>query len=42
MGHPNAELIERFYAAFARLDGDGMAACYGPGVSDPTFTYVTG
>lgn len=39
MAHPNAELIERFYAAFARLDGEAMAACYGPGArfSDPVF-----
>src|ERR1039458_2876334 len=39
MGHPNAELIERFYAAFCRLDGDSMAACYAPGArfSDPVF-----
>jgi ketosteroid isomerase-like protein len=37
---PNDELIERFYAAFARLDGDQMAACYAPGAtfSDPVFT----
>jgi ketosteroid isomerase-like protein len=37
--HPNAELIERFYAALARGDGDGMAACYAPGArfSDPVF-----
>jgi ketosteroid isomerase-like protein len=40
VGHPNDELIERFYAAFARLDGDAMAACYAPGArfSDPVFT----
>jgi ketosteroid isomerase-like protein len=40
MAHPNDELIERFYAAFARLDGDAMAACYAPGAgfSDPVFT----
>ena len=40
MGHPNDELIDRFYAAFARRDGDSMAACYGPGArfSDPVFT----
>lgn len=36
----NAELIERFYTAFANLDGDAMAACYAPGArfSDPVFT----
>lgn len=40
MAHPNDELIERFYAAFARLDGEGMAACYAPGArfADPVFT----
>lgn len=30
--HPNAALIERFYDAFARHDGDGMVACYHPDV----------
>jgi len=32
-------LIERFYAAFDRKDGDAMAACYAPGArfSDPVF-----
>jgi len=40
MAHPNDELIQRFYAAFDRHDGDGMAACYAPGAhfSDPVFT----
>ena len=40
MAHPNDELIQRFYAAFARHDGDEMAACYAPGprFSDPVFT----
>lgn len=44
MAHPNAELIERFYAAFARRDGDGMAACYAPDVrfSDPVFGELRG
>ena len=39
MAHPNDELIQRFYAAFARRDGDEMAACYAPGArfSDPVF-----
>ncbi|HTU98644.1 MAG TPA: nuclear transport factor 2 family protein [Solirubrobacteraceae bacterium] len=39
MAHPNDELIERFYAAFARCDGDAMAECYGPTAhfSDPVF-----
>lgn len=37
--HPNAQLIERFYAAFARRDWAGMAACYHPEVhfSDEAF-----
>ena len=26
--HPNAETITKFYAAFAQLDPEGMAACY--------------
>jgi ketosteroid isomerase-like protein len=35
----NAAVIERFYAAFARRDGAGMAACYTPDVVfyDPVF-----
>jgi ketosteroid isomerase-like protein len=39
MTGPNDALIERFYAAFARGDGAGMAACYAPGVHfrDPAF-----
>jgi ketosteroid isomerase-like protein len=33
------DLIERFYAAFARRDGEAMAACYAPDArfSDPAF-----
>jgi ketosteroid isomerase-like protein len=44
MAHPNDELIQRFYAAFARHDGDAMAACYAPGArfSDPVFTDLEG
>ncbi|MEA2474492.1 MAG: hypothetical protein QOE06_2407 [Thermoleophilaceae bacterium] len=44
MAHPNDELIQRFYAAFARNDGDAMAACYAPDVqfSDPVFTDLRG
>ena len=44
MAHANAELIERFYGAFARGDGDGMAACYAPDVrfSDPVFGELRG
>ena len=39
MAHPNDELIQRFYAAFARLDGQAMAECYSPWArfSDPVF-----
>lgn len=42
--HPNAELIQRFYAAFARRDAAGMAACYHPDVrfSDPAFPRLRG
>ena len=44
MAHPNAELIERFYAAFGRRDGEAMAACYTPDASfsDPVFTDLRG
>lgn len=28
--HPNQRTLENFYAAFARLDADAMAACYAP------------
>ena len=38
------ELIERFYAAFDRRDGDAMAACYAPDArfSDPVFGWLDG
>ena len=38
------ELIERFYAAFDRKDGDAMAACYAPDArfSDPAFGELRG
>ena len=38
------ELIERFYGAFDRKDGDAMAACYAPGArfSDPAFGELRG
>ena len=38
------ELIVRFYDAFARHDGDAMAACYAPDArfSDPVFTDLRG
>ncbi|MGH2784738.1 MAG: nuclear transport factor 2 family protein [Actinomycetota bacterium] len=37
--HPNAQLIERFYDAFGRHDGEAMVACYHPDVefSDDVF-----
>jgi ketosteroid isomerase-like protein len=37
--HANAELIENFYAAFARRDAPAMAACYAPDARfrDPVF-----
>jgi ketosteroid isomerase-like protein len=44
MDDANAALIERFYAAFDRRDGDAMAACYAPDVhfSDPVFPDLRG
>ena len=38
------ELIDRFYAAFDRKDGDAMAACYVPDArfSDPAFGELRG
>jgi ketosteroid isomerase-like protein len=44
MDEHNDELIQRFYGAFARLDGDAMAACYAPDArfSDPVFTDLRG
>ena len=38
------ELIERFYAAFDRRDGEAMAACYAPDArfSDPVFPDLRG
>ncbi len=40
MANDNAALIERFYSAFARKDGEAMTDCYAPGAtfSDPVFT----
>jgi len=37
--HPNAALVERFYAALDRRDPEAMLACYAPDVafSDPVF-----
>jgi hypothetical protein len=31
--HPNQQTLETFYSAFAKLDADGMAACYAPGAT---------
>jgi ketosteroid isomerase-like protein len=44
VAHAHQELIERFYAAFARLDGAAMAACYAPDArfSDPVFVGLQG
>ena len=44
MAHPNDDLIQRFYSAFSRGDGDAMAACYTPDAhfSDPVFTDLRG
>lgn len=38
--HANAELLSRFYAAFAALDAESMADCYAPDASfqDEVFT----
>jgi uncharacterized protein len=43
-GAANTLLIERFYAAFAAGDGEGMAACYAPGAhfADPVFPDLRG
>jgi ketosteroid isomerase-like protein len=44
MAHPHAELIERFYEAFGRREGDAMTACYAPDAtfSDPVFPGLRG
>src|SRR3954465_808836 len=44
MSHPNAALLERFYAAFADRDGATMAARYHPDAvfSDPVFGELHG
>lgn len=44
MTHPNADLIDRFYTAFAERDAETMAACYAPSIrfSDPVFTDLQG
>ena len=40
--HPNAELLERFYAAFEAKDDATMAACYSDDAtfSDPVFPHL--
>lgn len=42
--HPNEALLRKFYEAFARRDGDAMAACYAKDVrfSDPVFPNLAG
>jgi ketosteroid isomerase-like protein len=44
MDEPNVALIDRFYGAFARRDGEAMAACYAPGArfDDPAFPGLSG
>jgi ketosteroid isomerase-like protein len=44
MASANADLIERFYAAFAARDGEAMATCYTPDAhfSDPVFVDLRG
>ena len=44
MANANDTLIETFYGAFDKHDGDRMAACYAPGAhfSDPVFTDLNG
>jgi ketosteroid isomerase-like protein len=44
MPNENDELIQRFYAAFGRGDGEAMAACYTPDArfDDPVFPGLTG
>lgn len=42
--HPNAELVDRFYRAFAARDHETMAGCYRPDAtfSDPVFRHLEG
>ena len=44
MTQQNLDLLDRFYAAFGRNDGDTMAACYTADAtfSDPVFTDLRG
>ena len=42
--HPNAQLIEKFYSAFQKLDAETMVSCYAEDVrfSDPVFPDLRG
>ena len=42
--HPHVQLIETFYAAFQKLDGETMTQCYHSDIefSDPVFTDLKG
>jgi ketosteroid isomerase-like protein len=42
--HPNAQLIQRFYAAFQNMDADAMKSCYHSNIhfSDPAFPDLKG
>jgi ketosteroid isomerase-like protein len=42
--HPHAQLVENFYAAFAKRDAEAMVACYHPEIhfSDPVFQDLRG
>ncbi len=42
--HPNAQLVEQFYAHFQAHDANGMTACYHPDVTfaDPVFGQLRG
>jgi ketosteroid isomerase-like protein len=42
--HPHAQLVENFYAAFAKRDAEAMVACYHPDIqfSDPVFQDLRG
>ncbi len=44
MSQQNLDLLDRFYAAFDRHDGDTMAACYTPDAAfaDPVFPDLSG
>jgi ketosteroid isomerase-like protein len=44
VAHANQTLLETFYDAFDKRDGDRMAACYAPDArfSDPVFTDLNG